>query len=119
MCVYASAFLGVERLGVVFLVAAAAFLGAAFFAAAAFLGAAGALVLVTRPDLVLVRTVSSLVSLGAAALRGWLALALGFAAAFLGAAALVVVFFSVVFFSVALVAAFLGAAAFLVVVAFC
>lgn len=102
------AFLGVAFLGVAFFVAV--FLGAAFLAAV-FLGAAaaGALVLVTRPDLVLPRTrVTSFstagASLGAAAvLRGRPALALGLAAAaFLGAA---------------FAAVFLGAAAFLVVVA--
>ena len=86
-------FAGVAFLGVVFLVAV-------------FLGSAGALVLVTRPDLVLPSTRDTSLSTAgavvvAAALRGLLALALGLGAAFLGAA---------------LVAVFLGAAAFLVVV---
>lgn len=87
---HASDFLGVAFLGVAFFVAvflgAAAFLGAAFFAAG--LAAGGALVLVTRPDLVLPRTrETSLSTAGAAVVfRGLLALALGFAAAFLGAA---------------------------------
>ena len=102
---HASAFLGVARFGVAFLVAAA-FLAGAFFPAA--LGAA-ALVFVTRPDLVLLKTAkSSLGSAGAgtAALRGLLALAFGFAAGFAAA----------VFFVVALVAvAFLAAGA----LAFC
>lgn len=74
----------------------AVFLGAAFLVAVFFGWAAGgALVLVTRPLLVLPSTrETSLSTAGAAAgvLRGLLALALGFAAAFLGAA-FVVVFF--------------------------
>ena len=86
---------------------AAVFLGAPFFAGAALVVAAFALVLVTRPDLVLPRTRETSLSTagaGAAVLRGLLALALGLAAAFLGAAALVAVF--------------LVAGAFLVVVVF-
>ena len=76
--------MGVARFGVVFLVAAA-FLAGAFFVAA--LEGAAALVLVTRPDLVLLRTAKSSLgragaAAGAAALRGLLALALGFAAGF-------------------------------------
>jgi hypothetical protein len=96
------AFLGVAFfLGVVAF--AAAFFGAAFLAA---FGAAGAVVLVTRPDLVLPRTrdtSASTAAAGAAVLRGLLALALGFAAAaaaFLGAAFAVVVFLGAAFFVV-------------------
>lgn len=96
---HASAFLGVARFGVVFLVAAA-FLAGAFFVAA--LAGAAALVLVTRPDLVLLRTAKSSLGragaeVGAAALRGLLALALGFAAGFAAAVFLVVAFVVVVF----------------------
>jgi len=104
------AFFGVAFLGVAFFVAV--FLGAAFFAAV-FLGAAaaGALVFVTRPDLVLPRTREtsfSTAGAGAAAaaaavLRGLPALALGLAVA-------------AAFFGAAFAAVFLGAAAFLVVV---
>jgi hypothetical protein len=99
------AFLGVAFfLGVVAF--AAAFFGAAFLAA---FGAAGAVVLVTRPDLVLPRTrdtSASTAAAGAAVLRGLLALALGFAAAaaaFLGAAFAVVVFLGAAFFVVVVV----------------
>lgn len=131
--------------GVAFFVAvaffAAVFFGAAFFVA---FGAAGALVLVTRPDLVLPRTretSSSTAGAGAAVLRGLLALALGFAAAaaFLGAGFAAVVFFGAAFLVVValafcirgqhkytvdqitqrtVVVAFLGAAAFFSVVFF-
>jgi hypothetical protein len=101
------AFLGVAFfLGVVAF--AAAFFGAAFLAA---FGAAGAVVLVTRPDLVLPRTRDTSASTaaaaaGAAVLRGLLALALGFAAAaaFLGAAFAVVAFLGAAFFVVVVVA---------------
>lgn len=108
----ASLFFGVARLGVPFFVDSAAafdalpagvvfFLDAGAFAAFfadAFVVGTAALVLVTRPDFVLLRTAkSSFGTAGAsAALRGLLALAFGFAAAalvsFLGAAALVVFF---------------------------
>jgi hypothetical protein len=106
--------LGVAFLGVAFFVVV-------FFTAAVFLvafGAAGAVVLVTRPDLVFPRTrdtSASTAAAGAAVLRGLLALALGFAAAaaFLGAALAAVVFAVVVF----AVVVFLGAAFFVAVVA--
>jgi hypothetical protein len=96
-----------------------AFFGAAFFAAAVFfgaaflvaLGAAGAVVLVTRPDLVLPRTrvtSASTAATGVAVLRGLLALALGFAAAavFFGAALAVVVFLGAAFLVVVVALAF-------------
>lgn len=126
---HALAAFGVAFLGVVFFLGVVAFLGAAaffaagsffssvafflgaavFFAALAFGSAAGALLLVTRPDLVLPRTrdtSSSTAGLAAAVLRGLLALALGLAAA--AAAALVVV--AAAFFGRAVAAFFLGAA---------
>lgn len=100
--IYASVFLGVAFLGVAFFVAAA-FLGAAFFAPAF---AAGALLLVTRPDLVLPRTLEASFSTAGAAAAFLGLLALAFA---LGAAAFLVV--------VAFAAVFLGAAGFFAVVA--
>lgn len=114
----AHAFFGVAFLGVAFFVvafAAAAFLGAPFCFGATAAALSGALVLVTRPDLVLPRTrVTSFSTAGAgaaavvaAALRGLLALALGLAVA-------VAAFFVVAGFA----AAFLGAGPFFVVVAF-
>lgn len=75
-------------------------------------GAAGAVVLVTRPDLVLPRTRETSASTAAAGaeavLRGLLALALGFAAAavFLGAAFAVVVFLGAAFLVVVVALAF-------------
>jgi hypothetical protein len=95
---------GVAFLGVAFFLGVVAFLAAAvFFAAGAFFvalgaaaaaAAAGALVLVTRPDLVFPRTRDTSSSTAGAVLRGLLALALGLAAgAALGAAAVVVAFF--------------------------
>jgi hypothetical protein len=110
---------GVAFLGVAFFLGVVAFFVAAvFFAAGAFFvalgaAAAGALVLVTRPDLVLPRTRETSSSTAGAAvgavLRGLLALALGLAAG----AALVVAAAVVVFFGRP--TAFLGAA-FVVVV---
>jgi hypothetical protein len=96
---------------VAFFAAAAVFFGAAFLDA---LGAAGAVVLVTRPDLVLPRTrdtSASTAAAGAAVLRGLLALALGFAAAaaaavFFGAALAVVVFLGAAFLVVVVALAF-------------
>jgi hypothetical protein len=104
----------VAFLGVGFFFGVVAFFTAAVFFAGDFLvalgAAAGALVLVTRPDLVLPRTsdISSSTAGAGAVLRGLLALALGLAVglaatataadflgrptAFLGAAALVVAF---------------------------
>jgi hypothetical protein len=78
---------------VLFFDAAGAFLAGAFFVGVFFVETA-ALVLVTRPDLVLLRTAKSSfgtagAGLGSAALRGLLALALGFAAAVFLAAGLV------------------------------
>jgi len=117
---------GVAFLGVAFFLGVVAFFAgaAAFFAAGslvlvalAALGevAAGALVLVTRPDLVLPRTRDTSSSTAgaevAAALRGLLALALGLAAG----AALVAVAAVVAFLGRPV--AFLGAAAALVAVA--
>ena len=112
-------------LGVAFFFGVVAFFAAAvFFAAGAFfaalVAAAGALVLVTRPDLVLPRTRDTSSSTAGAAvgavLRGLLALALGLAAgAALVAAAVAVAFLG-------RPAAFLGAAFVAVVVvalAFC
>lgn len=97
---HASAFFGVERFGVAFLVVAAFFAGAFFVAA---LVGAAAFVLVTRPDLVLLRTAKSslgragaAVAVVAAALRGLLAFAFGLAAGFA-----VVVFLAVAVFLVA------------------
>lgn len=87
---------------------------AAFFVVAALVVFAGAFVLVTRPDLVFLRTVGVSVTAGAGAslvaaflARGFALLALVFSV-FFGAAA----FFAVV----ALVAVFFGTAVFLVVV---
>jgi hypothetical protein len=95
----------VAFLGVAFFVTAF-FLGAAAFFAG--LGAAGAVVLVTRPDLVFPRTRDTSFSTagGAAALRGLLALALGFAAGFATA----------VFLAAGFATAFFAAGAFLVAV---
>jgi len=80
-------------LGVAFFFGVAAFLAAVFLGAAFLvaLGAAGAVVFVTRPDLVFPRTreTSDSTAGAGAVLRGLLAFALGFAAAaatFLGAA---------------------------------
>jgi hypothetical protein len=86
------------------------FLGAAAFFAG--LGAAGAVVLVTRPDLVFPRTRDTSFSTagGAAALRGLLALALGLAAGFATAV------FLAAGFAAGFVAAFFAAGAFLVAV---
>lgn len=123
---HALAAFGVAFLGVVFFLGVVAFLGAAaffaagsffssvafffgaavFFAALAFGSPVGALLLVTRPDLVLPRTrdtCSSTAGLAEAVLRGLLALALG-----LAAAALVVV--AAAFFGRLVAAFFLGAA---------
>ena len=115
-------------MGVAFFFGVVAFFGAAaFFAAGAFFvaalgAAAGALLLVTRPDLVLPRTrdtsssTAGLEAAGlaaaAAVLRGLLALALGLAAG----AALVVVVVVAVFLGRPTVPVFLGAAALVVVV---
>ena len=114
---------GVAFLGVAFFLGVVAFFAAAvFFAAGAFfvalVAAAGALVLVTRPDLVFPSTRDTSSSTAGAAvgavLRGLLALALGLAAgAALVAAAVAVAFFG-------RPTAFLGAAALVVVaLAFC
>jgi hypothetical protein len=106
---------GVAFLGVVFFFGVVAFFAAAiFFAAGAFFVAlaatAGAVVLVTRPDLVLPRTrdTSSSTAGAGAVLRGLLALALGLVAGLVAAA--VVLFLG-------RPTALLGAAAALVVVA--
>lgn len=92
-----------------------AFFPVAFFAAAFFVGAAGlAVVLVTRPDLVLPRTFSTGTMAGAAvgALRLVAVLAFGLdAAAFLGAAA----FFAAGAALVLVVVVFFGAPTFFVV----
>lgn len=101
-----------------------AFLGVAFFVAAFFLGAAasfaglgaaGAVVLVTRPDLVFPRTRDTSFSTagGAAALRGLLALALGFAAG-LAAGFATAVFLAAGFAAAGFATAFFAAGAFLV-----
>jgi hypothetical protein len=106
----------VAFLGVAFFFGVVAFFAAAvFFATGTFFvalgAAAGAVVLVTRPDLVLprIRDSSTSTAGAGAVLRGLLALALGFAAGL--AAAVVVVDF------LGRPTAFLGAAAALVVVA--
>lgn len=78
------------------------------------LGTAAAVVLTTRPVLVLVRTRGFSSTTASAVFLGLLALALGLAAAFLGAAAFLVVDFGAALVAAALV--FFGAAAFLVVV---
>jgi hypothetical protein len=114
MPAHAAAFFGVAFLGVAFF-AATFFLGAAAFFAA--LGAAGAVVLVTRPDLVFPRTRDTSFSTagGAAALRGLLALALGFAAGLVAGFAAGLA--AAVFLAAGFAAAFFAAGAFLVVAA--
>jgi len=107
---HAAAFFGVAFLGVAFFVVTF-FLGAAAFFAG--LGATGAVVLVTRPDLVFPRTRDTSFSTagGAAALRGLLALALGLAAG------LATGFATAAFLAAGFAATFFAAGAFLVAAA--
>jgi hypothetical protein len=111
--------------GISYAEAASFFLGVAFFFGAAFLGAALAAgfagPLVTRPDLVLVRTVgfSTIAGACAGSLRGFLAFAFGFAAAFFAAGfsaavalGFVAAFFGAGFFAVSFLAVSFLAAGF-------
>lgn len=83
-------------------------MGVAFFLGAAFFAAGLAAVFVTRPDLVLVSTLGTSTTAGAAVevLRGLAVFALGLAAAFL----VVVAFFAGLAATVFLTVVFLGAA---------